>query len=100
MVATFLKHSIKIIFLEIPLLFESQCDKYVDFIIGVDVSIETQINHLKKRGSKNPMLDLKLNNTNRLEKNLNKCDYIIKNDSSLNELYNRCDEIINEILNS
>ena len=47
---TILSH--KIIFLEIPLLFESNCQKYCDYIIGIDANEETQIRNLKARGSK------------------------------------------------
>lgn len=84
----------KIIFLEIPLLFEANCQKYCDYIIGVNASEEVQIRNLKNRGSKNPYLDLQLNNTSQANKYLTKCDFIIENNYSLEELYSSCDEII------
>ena len=87
----------KILFLEIPLLFESNCQKYCDYVIGVNASEEIQIRNLKARGSKNPYLDLQLNSTSKVDKYLSKCDFIIDNNYSLEELYQSVDKIINII---
>ena len=84
-------------FIEVPLMFESKCHLLMDYIIGVDASRETQINHLKLRGSKNPELDLDLNKTNKFDKYASKCDFVISNNSSLEELYLTCDSIISQL---
>lgn len=90
----------KIVFIEVPLLFETRCDKYMDYIIGVDASLDTQIQHLSARGSKNPLLDLKLNCSNKFDKYVHKCDYVIHNNDTLDYLKNECDAVIMKILNN
>ena len=87
----------ELVFIEVPLMFESKCHLLMDYIIGVDASRETQINHLKLRGSKNPELDLDLNKTNKFDKYASKCDFVISNNSSLEELYLTCDSIISQL---
>ena len=87
----------ELIFIEVPLLFESNCQKYCDCVIGIDASYDTQIRNLKARGSKNPVLDLKLNSSNKVEKYLSRCDFIIINDGTIEELYSVADEIIKKI---
>lgn len=88
-----------IIFIEIPLLFEAKMTNLVDYIIGLDASLPSQIRNLENRGSKNPMIDLKLNQSNQFDKYAPKCDYIISNNSSLDNLYSQVDETLNKIIN-
>lgn len=90
----------KLIFIEVPLMFESKTNILLDYIIGVDADISMQLQNLSIRGSKTPNLDLQINNTNQFDKYASKCDYIIKNNGSKEELFNKCDKIINSILSN
>ena len=83
----------KAVFIEVPLMFESGCNRYMDYIIGVDSSLTRQLRHLRLRGSKTPHLDLKINENNRFDHYANRCDFLIHNEGSLEELKLRCDEI-------
>lgn len=83
----------KAVFIEVPLMFESKCDRYMDYIIGVDSSFTNQLYHLRLRGSKTPDLDLKINADNRFDHYADQCDFLIHNEGSMEELKLRCDEI-------
>lgn len=96
----FIKNNIqeKLIFIEVPLMFEAKTDKLMDYIIAVDASYETKIKNLINRGSKTPIKDLKLNNNVNIEKHLNKCDFIINNNLDLDNLYLQIDNILTNII--
>ena len=96
----FIKNNIqeKLIFIEVPLMFEAKTDKLMDYIIAVDASYETKIKNLINRGSKTPIKDLKLNNNVNIEKHLNKCDFIINNNFDLDNLYLQIDNILKNII--
>ncbi len=89
----------KLIFIEVPLMFESKSNIYMDYIIGIDASLPTQLSNLSLRGSKTPSLDLSFNKTNHFDKYKNKCDFIIENNSTLESLYSQCDQTLDKILN-
>lgn len=88
----------KLIFIEVPLMFESKFNTLVDYIIGIDASYPTQIKNLLSRGSKTPDLDLKLNQNNQFDKYASKCDYLIHNNSSLEDFHHKLNQTINKIL--
>lgn len=84
----FIKNNLdkELLILEVPLLFEAKMDSMMDYIIALDVSIDTQISHLKSRQSKNVSDDMLLNKNHTFAKNISKCDFIIHNDDSLDNL--------------
>lgn len=84
-------------FLEIPLLYESHCETYVDAVIGVDAPADVQYGNLRRRGSHTPALDLKLNASSKFDKNSAKCDYIIHNDGSLQQLCDQCEAVLEKL---
>jgi len=88
----------KMLFIEVPLMFEAKSNRMMDYIIAVDANYENKINNLIKRGSKHPLLDLKLNNDVNTEKYFNKCDFVIYNNGSLNNLFLQVDDILNDII--
>ncbi len=90
----------EIVFIEVPLLFESKFNKLVDYIIGVDSSYEIQIRNLLNRGSTTPQIDLDLNSSNKFDKYASKCDYLIHNNGSIDDLYNQCNIILDKIKKS
>ncbi len=89
----------KAIFVEVPLMFESRTNLLMDFIIGIDASLTSQLNHLQIRNSKTPSLDIKLNSSNKFDKYISKCDYIIHNNSSLEDLKKNADEALEYFFN-
>ena len=89
----------KAIFVEVPLMFESRINLLMDFIIGIDASLTSQLNHLQIRNSKTPSLDIKLNSSNKFDKYISKCDYIIHNNSSLEDLKKNADEALEYFFN-
>lgn len=90
----------QIVFIEVPLLFESHIDSLIDYIIGVDSSYDNQISHLIARGSKTPAIDLDLNKSNKFDKYIEKCHFVIHNNGTLDELLSEGNKILKEIQNS
>ena len=89
----------KLIIIEVPLMFEQKIYTLFDYILGIDCSYITQVAHLKNRGSKSIDADLVINQSNKFDKNISKCHFVINNDGSLEELNNQINKILNEILN-
>lgn len=86
-----IKNSKKPIVVEAPLLFESGLDLLCDKIIYVDASKQSQIEHLKARGSE---VDSSLTlNKNYHTENKKKATYVIKNDKDVANLYKQLDSI-------
>lgn len=82
----------KILFLDIPLLFETKLEYLANKILLVTCDEEIQINRLMKRDNIN--LDLALNMINKqmaLKEKENLSDYIIYNNSTLEELEDKID---------
>lgn len=96
----FIKNNIneKLLFIEVPLMFEAKTDKLMDYIIALDASNEVKIKNLINRGSKTPLKDIKLNENINLEKNINKCNFIINNNETLEDLYNQIDNVLDKII--
>ena len=89
----------KLIIIEVPLMFEQRIYTLFDYILGIDCSYLNQIAHLKNRGSKSIDTDLVINQSNKFDKNISKCDFIINNDGTLEELNSQIDNILKTILN-
>lgn len=89
----------KLIIIEVPLMFEQRIYTLFDYILGIDCSYITQVEHLKHRGSKTIETDLVINQSNQFDKNVSKCDFIINNDGTLDELNSQINTILNSILN-
>ena len=88
----------KLIFIEVPLMFEQKIYTLFNYILGIDSSYITQVAHLKNRGSKSIETDLVINQSNKFDKNASKCHFIINNDGTLDELKTQVDNVINKIL--
>lgn len=87
----------KILFLDIPLLFETKLEYLANKILLVTCDEEIQINRLMKRDNIN--LDLALNMINKqmaLKEKENLSDYIIYNNSTLEELEDKIDIFLEE----
>ena len=86
-----------ICFVEVPLLFESKSENMFDFIIGVDVKKDIQIERLEKRNP-NSSKELKIiSQNNRFEENKIKADFIVNNDSDLAYLGAQLDQILSKL---
>ena len=88
----------KLIVVEVPLMFEQKIHTLFDYILGIDCSYTTQVAHLNARGSKSIETDLIINQSNKFDKNVSKCHYILNNDGSLEELKEELDSILEDIL--
>lgn len=86
-----IKHSKKPIVVEAPLLFESGLDLLCDKIIYIDTNKESQIEHLKSRGS-DVDSSIKLNK-NYNSQNKKKATSVIINDKDVAKLYKQLDSI-------
>lgn len=89
----------KLIIIEVPLMFEQKIYTLFDYILGIDCSFETQVAHLKNRGSKSIETDLVINQSNKFDKNISKMNFIVNNDGSMDELIDQLDSITSKILN-
>ncbi|OQC11351.1 MAG: Formamidopyrimidine-DNA glycosylase [Tenericutes bacterium ADurb.Bin087] len=69
------------IYFEVPLLFSHKVYELFDFMIGVEVSVETQATNLKKRGD-----TLLINADAAYMKNRHRLDLIIVNDGTVDQL--------------
>lgn len=75
------------IYVEVPLLFSAKIHELFDFIIGIEIPSQLQIERLKLRGD-----DIKINPDAQYIKNRHKVDYIIINDGTKEELINKFNE--------
>lgn len=89
----------QLVFIEVPLLFEAKIDSLMDYIIAIDTSYPHQLTNLSQRGSKTPEIDLRLNSSNKFDKYISKCDYIIHNNGTLLDLKEKADETLKAIIN-
>ena len=87
----------KIVFIEVPLLFDAHMDYLCDYIIGIDASKEDQIEHLKMRGVKDIDSYLTLNKDNAFEVNRNKINFLTNKNISKDELFKELDIFLNNI---
>lgn len=86
------------IFIEVPLLFTSHMDYMCDYIIGIDISNEKQIENLKKRHVEDIQNYLELNKNNGFDENIDKMDFITSSNITIEELKLELKEIIEKIL--
>ena len=86
-----------IIFLEIPLLFESHMEGLFDYIIGIDINKNIQLERLIKRNGNDALSLLKINENNNFDKNKTKMDFIINNDEDLENFKINLEKIINKL---
>ncbi len=89
----------KLIFLEIPLIFESKMDYICDYIIGVDIDYQKQIEHLKNRNSSNISQDLLINSSNQFDKYVKQCDDILLNNKKIDDFYLSINELLKDLEN-
>lgn len=91
----------KLVFIEVPLMFETRFNVLFDYIVGITCSYATQLSHLLKRGSKNPQTDIIINQSTKFDKNISKCDFLVNNDDdNIESLHKKIDKIINKLLHS
>ncbi|MCH5180671.1 MAG: DNA-formamidopyrimidine glycosylase [Erysipelotrichales bacterium] len=88
----------KLVFIEVPLLFTANMDYMCDYIIGIDVSEQKQVENLKKRNTEDVESYLKLNRNNSFDENINKMSHVTKPNISIEELKNELNEFLNKIL--
>lgn len=79
----------KVLFFEVPLVFNIKINELFSYIIGVETDIETQKRHLAKRG-KTVLFSPDVSYL----KNRPKLDYIIINNSTLKKLYQAVDKVL------
>lgn len=83
-----------IFFAEVPLLFESNWDKYFDLTILVVTDTDILINRLLEKGLNINDINRRINSQMSIEDKLKRADEIIYNNGSLAHLYSSIDEII------
>ena len=84
-------------FIEVPLLFEANLDYLADYIIGIDVSEEKQIENLKKRGVDDLTSYLKLNASTKFDANKSKMDFITSKDINVTYLEKEIMSFVSQI---
>ena len=92
-----LKNKTGLIFVEVPLLFESKMENMFDVIIAVDIDKEKQIERLQKRNPDTANQLRLLNANNTFEENKKKADFVILNNSSLRDLNKQVNNTINKL---
>lgn len=82
---------------EVPLLFESNLDRYFDDIIVIDISKEKQDELIASRDKAKALYLKEINKTNRIDENILKATYVIKNDGTKAAFINKVNTIITEL---
>ena len=82
---------------EVPLLFESNLDRYFDDIIVIDVSKEKQDELISSRDKAKALYLKEINKTNKIDENILKATYVIKNDGTKAAFINKINKIITEL---
>lgn len=91
----------KIVVIDAPLLFESEIDKYCDYIITLEVSDNLKIKRMCERDNiSEETAQNRLNIQNDNEFYIKRADYTIKNDenTTIDDLKNEIQNIIDEII--
>ena len=86
-----------LIFIEVPLLYESKMEKIFDFIIGVDINIEKQAERIKKRNASSYQDLLLINSNNSFDEYYPLLDFVIVNNGTLNDLNKKVMDLLNEL---
>ncbi|MDD2839503.1 MAG: dephospho-CoA kinase [Rickettsiales bacterium] len=95
----FIKENIneKVIFLDIPLLFEVKWDKKCSDVILVIVDKQIQLQRFLERGGDIKIFDKIIENQGNIEEKISKSKYVLYNDYSLKEFYDEIEEILNKL---
>lgn len=93
-----LKYTEKILFIDIPLLFEAKFEDVVDLIVLVYVTKDVQLNRLMERDKIKKKFALqKIHAQLSLEDKKKKADYIIDNNKSVEETKKNIQELLDKI---
>lgn len=88
----------KLVFVEIPLLYEAKLDNICDYVICVYLDKKTQLERLIKRESIDEAYALaKINSQMDLDKKRDLADYVINTMGDLEDTINQTEEIINKL---
>ena len=91
------KNKAKIIAVEVPLLFEAKMEDMFDYIIGVDILSDIQLERLNKRNQDTAKNLLAINKNHQFDKNKKKIDFIIINNDSIDNLNTQINDIISKV---
>ena len=86
-----------LLFIEVPLLYESKMQDFFDFIIAIDIDLDKQMERLKKRNESSYNQLLVINRNNSFDNYSRICDFLISNNKGLKELERKIDKVINTL---
>lgn len=86
-----------LIFIEVPLLYESKMEDYFDFIIAIDIDLDKQQERIKKRNESSYNQLLVINRNNSFDTYSRICDFLIENNKGIKELRKGVDGVINTL---
>lgn len=89
------KSSIRVV--EVPLLFESNLDRYFDDIIVIDIDKNKQDELISSRDKAKALYLKEINKTNKIDQNILKATYVIKNNGTKAAFINKINKIITEL---
>ncbi len=92
-------HKEPLLFVEIPLLYESKMESLFDFVIALNITKENQWNRIQSRNQMTYTKLLQINKDSKFDENKEKADIIINNDFSISILKNNINQIINKLKN-
>ena len=84
---------------EVPLLFESNLDRYFHEIIVIDISRDKQDELISNRDKSKALYLKEINKTNKIDENILKASYVIKNDGTKAAFINKINRVITELEN-
>jgi dephospho-CoA kinase len=85
---------------DIPLLFELTCPVYVDKIVVVSASAQTQLRRLEEKGITREDAKNRIKSQLSLEEKIKSADFVINNDGSLEETKRQVEEIYTLLITS
>lgn len=86
-----------LLFIEVPLLYESKMQDYFDFIIALDIDLDKQQERIKKRNESSYNQLLLINGNNSFDNYSRICDFLISNNKDIKELRKNIDKVINTL---
>ena len=86
-----------LVFVEVPLLYESKMEDDFDFIIALDVDLDIQKERLKKRNESSYHDLLIINRNNAFDDYSHFVDFLINNNKDKKDLYRQIDKVINTL---
>ena len=94
----FIKNNIneKVIFLDIPLLFEVGWDKKCDEIILITINRENQLKRYLERGGKIELFEKIIQNQGNMKEKILKSTYILDNNDTTEKFYRQIDKLISK----